>query len=426
MTFLNPIYLWSLLGVFIPIAIHLWSRRKVVTVKVGSIKLLHPSEPRQTSTVRLNELWLLLLRILIILLLGLLLSKPQLLAKAENSTLLYIIEPSLLASQKMEGLLEGLPSEAMRVLATGFPEVENYDVSIDKDVPNYWQLAQGLKELPADSLVVFTNAFISGVLGKRPTTSTNINWIVLDSEDSSEVLIEAELKRDSLNLLNVSSDWERTRFSKINLALDSEEIRWDPTKSNILTDKDTVPLLPGKTINILLVHTDSLQQEVKYINTVCRVVSRYLKQQIVVQTTSQADSTDLKSYDASIWLGTTPKENSKSTRLLFKPDALATGLIQKGDFKNEFYLTRGLNSENIVSEHLAEELVMILNGYKNLTSKVEVYDKRVLDVNEIRPNTIEEKETENQAKLVDIRSWIWVFLALLISIERITAKFRKQ
>jgi hypothetical protein len=40
MAFLNPLYLWALLGLAIPVAIHLWSRKEGRTIKVGSIKFL--------------------------------------------------------------------------------------------------------------------------------------------------------------------------------------------------------------------------------------------------------------------------------------------------------------------------------------------------------------------------------------------------
>ena len=52
MEFLNATYLWGLLGILLPLAIHLWSRKKVVTIKVGSIKLLQASEPKQNSNIK--------------------------------------------------------------------------------------------------------------------------------------------------------------------------------------------------------------------------------------------------------------------------------------------------------------------------------------------------------------------------------------
>ena len=40
MSFLQPSYLWALLAIAIPIAIHLWSRKKVRTIRVGSTQYI--------------------------------------------------------------------------------------------------------------------------------------------------------------------------------------------------------------------------------------------------------------------------------------------------------------------------------------------------------------------------------------------------
>ena len=61
MVFLNPLFLWTLLGLSIPIAIHFWSKKKVKTIKIGSTQLLKQLNPKQTSSIRLNQWFLLLL-----------------------------------------------------------------------------------------------------------------------------------------------------------------------------------------------------------------------------------------------------------------------------------------------------------------------------------------------------------------------------
>ena len=53
MSFLNPTYLWALLGLLIPIAIHLWSKKEGKTVKIGSIELLRESDSKQTSIIKI-------------------------------------------------------------------------------------------------------------------------------------------------------------------------------------------------------------------------------------------------------------------------------------------------------------------------------------------------------------------------------------
>ena len=87
MSFAHPSYLWALLGLLVPIAIHLWSKKEAKTIKIGSVQLLSESKSRQSSSIQLNEWWLLLLRIGIISLLVVLLAKPQWYSKVSNKTL---------------------------------------------------------------------------------------------------------------------------------------------------------------------------------------------------------------------------------------------------------------------------------------------------------------------------------------------------
>ena len=427
MTFLNPIYLWSLLGILIPVAIHLWSRRKVVKIKVGSTKLLRKSEPRQTSTVRPNELWLLFLRILTILLLTLILSEPQFKSTTKNDSLLYIIEPSLITNQKTGNLLEGIPEEAIRFLAREFPEIGDYDYTVAENrSPNYWQLAQEMKVLPADSIVVLTKGFISGIKGKRPVTPSHINWIVLDSDDESNQIIEATKKGDSLELLSVFSSADKLQFERKKVSPISGEVEYNNTKDSIRISDKSIPIYLEESINILLVYQDSLVREEQFISAAYRSIAKFLKRPINIAMTTKSDSVNLDTYDASVWLGVEPVEDLKKTRLVFKPDPLADELIERGNTKNEYFLTHSLNSENIVTEHLPEKLLALLNPHVDLDEKIESYDKRVVTIEELSPSTSEEPKSVLQASVVDISPWLWALLLLILIMERIIAKYRKQ
>ncbi|MEP0086438.1 MAG: BatA domain-containing protein, partial [Maribacter dokdonensis] len=77
MSFAHPSYLWALLGLLVPIAIHLWSKKEAKTIKIGSVQWLSESKSKQSSSIQLNEWWLLVLRMGIISLLVLLMAKPQ-------------------------------------------------------------------------------------------------------------------------------------------------------------------------------------------------------------------------------------------------------------------------------------------------------------------------------------------------------------
>ncbi len=125
MFFLNPSFLWALLGLAVPVAIHLWSKKEGKTIKVGSIKFLQESDSRKSSSIKLNEFWLLLLRMLLITILVFILAEPRLHYKTENSPITYLVEKSLLSSSEVKNLTDSLNNTAeVRFLETDFPEYQ--------------------------------------------------------------------------------------------------------------------------------------------------------------------------------------------------------------------------------------------------------------------------------------------------------------
>ena len=76
MNFLNPIYLFALAAVAIPVLIHIFSRRRVPQVPFSSIRFLNPSDRRSMVRINLRRLLLLALRMIGIALLALVFARP--------------------------------------------------------------------------------------------------------------------------------------------------------------------------------------------------------------------------------------------------------------------------------------------------------------------------------------------------------------
>ncbi|MCP9769478.1 hypothetical protein EGI22_16360 [Lacihabitans sp. LS3-19] len=87
MELINPNILWGLLAISAPILIHFWNQKKAVTIDWAAMKWLIESQKLKAKGLRLDDLLLLLLRILAMILLVLILSKPlinKLLPKKKN------------------------------------------------------------------------------------------------------------------------------------------------------------------------------------------------------------------------------------------------------------------------------------------------------------------------------------------------------
>ena len=76
MAFLNPLFLFGLLATGIPLVIHLWNRRRVVTIDFSSLIFLTAAHRENARRFQLRQLLILLLRMAIIALIALALARP--------------------------------------------------------------------------------------------------------------------------------------------------------------------------------------------------------------------------------------------------------------------------------------------------------------------------------------------------------------
>ncbi len=76
MAFLNPLFLFGLLAAGIPLIIHLWNRRRVVTIDFSSLMFLMAAHRENARRFQLRNLLILLLRMAIIALIVLALARP--------------------------------------------------------------------------------------------------------------------------------------------------------------------------------------------------------------------------------------------------------------------------------------------------------------------------------------------------------------
>ena len=76
MELINPNILWGLLAISTPILIHFWNQKKAVTIDWAAMKWLIESQKLKAKGLRLDDLLLVILRILALILLVFILSKP--------------------------------------------------------------------------------------------------------------------------------------------------------------------------------------------------------------------------------------------------------------------------------------------------------------------------------------------------------------
>lgn len=438
MFFLYPTYLWALLGIAVPIAIHLWSKKEGRTIRIGSIQLLQESDPKQTSNLKLNEIWLLLLRILTITILVLILAEPQLKREGENVPITYLIAPSLLSYDELNSITDTLAENGavMKLLQPGFPEYQkdNFDPT-SAETPNYWQLASEMQDLETDSIVVFTNSFQSGIKGKRPQISNNINWVIIDPGNAAEGFVYASLLGNNVELLSVNGDAQHLKFEKQILPISSEGLELNDLKDSITVSSSgrqfTLPVQSADSLSVLIYYEEAFSEDMKYIDASFSALSKYLERPIEVTTTQEKDSLNFENFSAVVWLSEMPvekimfSENFEKPLLFYQQDSLANSLITAGP-QNKFRLNERLNAENVLEQHLPEQLFSVLNLRPGLKKNVQQFDRRVMDKEEFLPVQTAGVSGKEFSETTDILKYLWMLLLVLLLAERGLAYYRKQ
>ena len=430
MTFLNPLFLWALLGLAVPVAIHLWSRKEGRTIKVGSIQFLKESDPKQASSIKLNEIWLLLLRMLALALLVLIIAGPVVKTEASRTALTYLIEPTLLQKEITARVLDTLdPGVEVRLLANDFPLYSEDHKLNQKEIPDYWQLAREMDKINSDSIVVFISGYASGFKGRRPVTSQRINWVQIIPDEKFEEPVAALRKGDDVEIISVSGDHNRLGIEKEFRPFNNSSLSTTSSGDSIILDhkgnNKSIPLKYADTLSVALFYEEVLEDQIKYLRSSFRAISTYTRSPIKITDLTLEDNINDKN-DLTVWLSSSPAEETTSNVLIWKPDSLANSLIGQGIRNNEYHLTRTLNSENIVEENLPEQLLEILGINEEVKAEITNYDRRVMPLEEILPvmgamgGKIEGKDNR------DISKYLWILFLIILIAERGLSGYRKQ
>lgn len=95
MEFLQPILLWGLLGLSVPILIHLWNGKNGKLVSWAAMQWLQEQDNQSSKSIRIDQILILILRMLLILLLVFLLVQMLVkeLGNAETGEMIHLVQP---------------------------------------------------------------------------------------------------------------------------------------------------------------------------------------------------------------------------------------------------------------------------------------------------------------------------------------------
>ena len=143
MAFLNPLFLLGLLAAGIPLIIHLWNRRRVVTIDFSSLMFLMAAHRENARRFQLRQLLILLLRMAIVALIALALARPFLTlglpvasVRAKTDIVIVLDNSYSMAYQDVDGIrYEKAKALAIDILET-LRHGDSAALILMSDIPN--------------------------------------------------------------------------------------------------------------------------------------------------------------------------------------------------------------------------------------------------------------------------------------------------
>ncbi|MFT3932428.1 MAG: BatA domain-containing protein [Chitinophagaceae bacterium] len=195
---LQPIWLYALAGLAVPVIIHLWNQRPGKTLRVGSVALVTENKVSRQKNIHLTELLLLLLRCLLLAAVVLALAGLQWRSNVNNVSKGWVLMPRQqlkTTHQHFKPLVDSLLKTGMEFhyFEDGFQK-ENIDKALTiVDTSNtrtfyYRNIASSLNEVvDANTPVyIFTDNYLRNFSGPRNTVSLNLHWLAFTPDSSKE------------------------------------------------------------------------------------------------------------------------------------------------------------------------------------------------------------------------------------------------
>jgi Aerotolerance regulator N-terminal len=367
MNVLNPIWLWALSALAIPIAIHLLSRKEGRTIKLGSIRFLSETTTSKFSSIRLNEIALLTIRSLLVILLVVFLAGLIMpVISSDKSTLWVLVEKGLEKQDPIKTLTDSLQKSGyeIRRLGEGFPEIE---ADTSQQTTDYYRLAEELSAIQRDQTIIIASNSATHFKGKRIALPENVTWLSYPFPE------------------------------------------FKPSASALRVD----------TLKVTLAFDKAFEYDRKIMRAAIQSIQLSTNIPIVIQEIAANDDQQIVT-DWLIWLSDTRLTHAGRS-LQYHPEPFGNLIVQKD--KNRWLLTARLDEENAVEYHLTIQMMqMLFNDEPSLRNH---------EIVSLPDNLIWSKRNESKSAAVIERGEpadkvLILIIALLFISERILAFYRKQ
>jgi Aerotolerance regulator N-terminal len=423
---LQPIWLAAMAAISVPVAVHLWNDRRGKVLRIGSVALLSGVTTRLAWSRRITQWLLLLLRCLLLLALAFLLAGPYwtrlapegkgwVLVEGSGGAYAPVIDSLVKAGYERHELGGGGNSWA------GFREADSV-------------------ALPGRDFYVFSTALMGRFSGPRPTTARPVHWEVYTPVDSVTRWVQSAWLSsvDSVTVLEGSSKATGTMWQrKSDRAPKTEGSRRSDGGLGVGAKVDTT------SIRVRIIADGNHTTDGKYVAAAVKALRRVTGRHIIFGDGGWlfwlSDRPVVGEGYERIWCYAQGKEVAVDTWMegvhvmkeiaaapVGKPvwrDGYGRGLLSKAGNVFRFYSRLDANWGDLV---WSSRLPVLLGGLMIRDEEAGMWDRRVMDVEEIRPAKRVGVNKEVGVERVDLRPAVWVLILGLFLLERIKANQYEQ
>ena len=413
----EPTYLWALLGLLIPLAIHLLSRKAGKVVKVGSIRHLMDANTRKFSSLRFNEYLLFSLRSLSVVLLVLILS-GLIWGNKKTQSKWVLLETETRQVPALQKSLDSLVEAGyeLRYWATGFPLLEETP-SLPAKYASYPQLLNELEQTGVEA-IIYTRNRLAAFQGQQLALSNQIRWLQLPGRKRQANLQAVRLTGDSVLVLRGITGPDQSSFfhSIKNIPLDQTHLN----AGYAGTDELAIETLPP--IRILILKTAETDRQTKLLKAAILALKEVSGRKITLsEATIMPDS--LKQYDVVVNARPRPGLANSTTKWIHFSEH-PKGPVSQQTGPDTWTIRQDLDRQAIMRENLLVSLGGIFFQDEELTKRIRDWDERTIDESlffKQAPKVVQAGSLKAQS----MDKWLILALILLFITERILAFYRQ-
>ena len=297
---INPIWLFAIGGISIPLIIHLWNIKKGKTLKIGSISLLGESSRQSARSLKLIDLLLLFLRCLLLIILALILAGPVWKSKINtsiNKGWILIEKENLTETySQFNAEIDSLSKLGyeFHYFEPGFESAKLQDALKEKtsnegseQLLPYWSLIKLLDdEIPENTkALLFTPNRLNRLGADRPLVSHPLNWKIYTPSDSTATWIENAwfTESDSVKVKIADSNPAGTAYKIIEIDPSSKNIPFaiDIQNGNASLkfkdnkQGDSLPVIIDTATVRIAIYTDKFKNDVGYLKAAISAIKKY-------------------------------------------------------------------------------------------------------------------------------------------------------